>query len=100
MTILCLLHICNQLFLSLFFFQVLDKLRVFFSGYNEYSPTAIVLMGNFLSKPYGSQHSRMLRNKFQELAELLTQFENLVRDTLIIIVPGSNDSPFANILPR
>lgn len=57
-------------------------------------------MGNFLSKPYGSQHSRMLRNKFKELAELLTQFENLINDTLIIIVPGPTDSPFANILPR
>lgn len=75
-------------------------MKLLLSGYDEYSPSAIVLMGNFLSKPYGNQHSHILRDKFKELALIISHYTNLVRETMFIIVPGPTDSPFANILPR
>lgn len=78
----------------------MEKLKLLFSGYNEYSPIAIVLMGNFLSKPYGSQHAHLLREKFKELAEIIAGCDRLLIDTQFIIVPGPTDSTFANILPR
>lgn len=80
--------------------KVIEKLKLLFSGYNEYSPVAIVLMGNFLSKSYGSHHSHLLRDKFKELAEIISSYNHLLIDTQFIIVPGPTDSPFANILPR
>lgn len=82
------------------FEQVVEKLKLLFAGYNEYSPIAIILMGNFLSKPYGNKHSHILREKFKELAEIIIQYSSLLRETLFIIVPGPTDSPFPNILPR
>lgn len=57
-------------------------------------------MGNFLSKSYGSHHSHLLRDKFKELAEIISSYNHLLIDTQFIIVPGPTDSPFANILPR
>lgn len=75
-------------------------MRMLLTGYNEYSPLAIVLMGDFLSKPYGNQHSSIFRDKLKELALIISQNQNLVAETTFIIVPGPTDSPFANILPR
>ncbi|XP_065215722.1 DNA polymerase epsilon subunit 2 [Planococcus citri] len=80
--------------------KVLDKIRMLLAGYDEYSPLAIVLMGDFLSKPYGNQHSSMFRDKFKELAVIISHYKNLLAETTFIIVPGPTDSPYANILPR
>ncbi len=78
----------------------MGKLKILLSGYDDYPPVAIVLMGNFLSKPYGNRHSRVLERKFKELAEIISQCSNIIENTTLIFVPGPTDSSFANILPR
>lgn len=41
--------------------QVLDKLRILFTGYSNIPPTAFVLIGNFLSAPYGYKESKIMK---------------------------------------
>lgn len=80
--------------------QVLEKLRVLFSGYCEVPPVAFVLMGNFLSGSQGSSSPRELRKLFKTLADLIKEFQNLVENSRFIIVPGPSDLGFSNIIPR
>lgn len=80
--------------------QVIEKLKALFSGYDNFPPTAMVLMGNFLSSKQGSQLSSTLKAKFKLLAELLAQYPNLVANTRFVVVPGPQDCLTANILPR
>lgn len=80
--------------------QVLEKLEVLFAGYNDYPPTAMVMMGNFLSSKQGSQLARTLKAKLGLLADLLAKYQNLVKNTRFVIVPGPADCLTANILPR
>ncbi|XP_054263375.1 DNA polymerase epsilon subunit 2 isoform X2 [Macrosteles quadrilineatus] len=80
--------------------KVVEKLKVLFGGYDDFPPTAMVLMGNFLSSKEGSQLSSMLKAKMKQLADLLAQYRNLITNTKIIIVPGPADCLAANILPR
>ena len=79
---------------------MIEKLRTLFSGYEEVRPTAMVLMGNFLSSKYGSEHIYTLKSKLKLLADLLAEFPGLIAYTHIVIVPGPEDCLCANVLPR
>lgn len=79
--------------------QVLEKLRILFSGYCEVPPVAFVLMGNFLSSQ-GKNSPRELRKLFKALADLIKEFQNLVENSRFIFVPGPSDLGFSNIIPR
>lgn len=81
-------------------FQVLEKLEVLFAGYNDFPPTAMIMMGNFLSSKQGSQLASVLKAKLGILADLIAKFHNLVKNTRFVIVPGPTDCLTANILPR
>ncbi|XP_055613280.1 DNA polymerase epsilon subunit 2 [Uranotaenia lowii] len=76
---------------------VLDKLRSLFSGYDEFPPVAIVLMGPF-SKMNDNIYS--LRGRFQALGEILASCERLKMETDLVLVPSCDDPTAANILPR
>ena len=43
------------------FFQVMEKLKILFTGYAEYPPTCFVMCGNFLSDPAGGKRNRRLK---------------------------------------
>lgn len=80
--------------------KVMSKLKTFFTAYNECPPIAIVFMGEFLSCPYGYEHSAQLKASLINLADILYPFTKL-RDTCkFIFVPGRGDPVAANILPR
>lgn len=80
--------------------KVLDKLKILLSGYNEFPPIAIIVMGEFLSCPYGSEHSNQLKTALTNFGELVHQFSNLRASCKFIFVPGRGDPATANILPR
>lgn len=83
--------------------QVMRKLKILFAGFDRNTPVAIVMMGNFLSETRsdeGETYPALLTSKFNELADLINEYENLAKETLFVIVPGPGDSLAANILPR
>lgn len=45
------------------FLQVMDKLRVLFTGYSSFPPTCFILCGNFLSSPLGTNHAKVLKGR-------------------------------------
>lgn len=71
-----------------------------FRGYEEAPPLAFVFLGNFLSEPHGGQSSLVLRDAFKNLADIVAEFPALVRESKFVIVPGTGDPGFVNILPR
>ncbi|KAM3958027.1 DNA polymerase epsilon subunit 2-like [Aphomia sociella] len=80
--------------------KVVNKLKTLFSGYNEFPPIAIIFMGEFLSCPYGYEHSVQLKAALMNLADVLFQFTKLRESCKFIFVPGRGDPSAANILPR
>ncbi|XP_053620479.1 DNA polymerase epsilon subunit 2 [Plodia interpunctella] len=80
--------------------KVLAKLKTLFSGFNDFSPMAIVLMGEFLSCPYGYEHSTQLKSALTNLADIINQFSRLKETCKFIFIPGRGDPAAANILPR
>lgn len=79
---------------------IINKLRELFSGYNAMPPYAIVMMGNFLQNPYGSEQAKVLKDHFGTLADILIDFPELISSTKFIFVPGPADPGFNNIFPR
>lgn len=80
--------------------KVMAKLKTLFTGYNDFPPIAIVFMGEFLSNPYGHEHSTQLRTALTHLGDVIHQFKTLQERTKFIFVPGRGDPSAANILPR
>lgn len=85
--------------------RVMAGLRHVFRGYVEdnFIPTVIILMGNFLSHPFGQELDDVmtLQEKFGELGEMIkNDFEPLAETSTFVIVPGSNDPGPGNVLPR
>lgn len=80
--------------------KVMEKLKALFSGFNDFPPIAIIFLGDFLSCPYGSEHSIQLKAALLNLADILYQFANLREVCKFIFVPGRGDPAAANILPR
>ncbi|EGD72114.1 hypothetical protein PTSG_00131 [Salpingoeca rosetta] len=79
--------------------EVLAKLRTLFEGYSGAEPETVkyILMGNFLSAPYGKDARQTLEQCFNELADIIAQF-NITSD--IVLVPGPLDPGSPSILPR
>ncbi|XP_044739127.1 DNA polymerase epsilon subunit 2 [Chrysoperla carnea] len=80
--------------------EVLQKLKVFFQGFNDVPPIAFVFMGNFLSNDKGCEKAYELKTLFKGLGELISRYQNLIEQSTFIFVPGKNDPNAANILPR
>lgn len=80
--------------------KVMEKLKILMQGYEEYPPIAIIFMGEFLSCPYGSEHSTQLKVALSNLADTILQFPKLREVCKFIFVPGRGDPNAANILPR
>lgn len=80
--------------------DVIEKLGKLFAGYSALPPTAFVLMGNFLSSPYGSDQAKVLKEHFKALGEMIEEFPELVEHSKFIFVPGPSDPGFTNIFPR
>ncbi|KAI5740833.1 hypothetical protein M8J76_007733 [Diaphorina citri] len=79
--------------------KVMDRLRKLFSGFSQCPPTAIILMGEFLSVQYGHKHSHVLKEKLGGLGMLIAD-HTFLSGTHFVLVPAQNDSPHVNILPR
>lgn len=80
--------------------KVMSNLKTLFSGFNDFPPIAIVFMGEFLSCPYGFEHSVQLKAALKNLADLIYRYTNLKEICKFIFVPGRGDPTAANILPR
>jgi len=79
---------------------VLEKLKTLFQGYENSPPVAFVFLGNFLSYPHGNQSCLVLRDSLKALADVISEFSNLVENSKFVIIPGPGDPGFVNILPR
>ncbi|KAJ9585805.1 hypothetical protein L9F63_002396, partial [Diploptera punctata] len=80
--------------------KVMEKLRVLFAGYADFPPVAFVFMGNFLSSQQGSVHTATLKTKLKSLADLITQFPELLEKSKFIFIPGPSDPASPNIFPK
>ncbi|CAG4966167.1 unnamed protein product [Colias eurytheme] len=80
--------------------KVISKLKAMFSGFNDFPPIAIVFMGEFLSCPYGYEHSTQLKAALINLADVIYPFTKLRETCKFIFVPGRSDPIAPNILPR
>lgn len=63
-------------------------------------PIAFIFMGNFLSQSYGSERFEVLTTAFKDLAEMVYKYDNLVKYSNFVFVPGMNDPCCPYILPR
>ncbi|KAL1461562.1 hypothetical protein WDU94_013447 [Cyamophila willieti] len=79
--------------------KVIDRLQKLFTGFRQCPPTAIIIMGEFLSIQYGSKHSHVLKEKLATLGMMIADHPYL-SETHFVIVPAQNDSPHVNVLPR
>lgn len=80
--------------------NVMERLNRLFAGYAAMPPTCFVLMGNFLSSPYGSRQAKVLSERLKALGEMIAEYPELVESSRFIFVPGPSDPGFANIFPR
>ncbi len=80
--------------------NVVDALRRLLAGYSAMPPTCFVLMGNFLSSPYGKDHAKVLKDKFKMLGELIAEQSELAESSRFLFVPGPTDPGFPSIFPR
>lgn len=85
--------------------KVFAGLRHIFQGYLEdgVPPKMVVLMGNFLSHPFGQQVDDVatLADKFTELGKMIVaEFSQMAKECMFVIVPGTNDPGPGNVLPR
>jgi len=81
--------------------QVLERLRRMFEGYSTLEqPPIFVLMGNFLSQPYGAESAAVLKGGMDTLCDIICEFPELSESANFIFVPGPKDLGAPNILPR
>lgn len=83
--------------------QVLEKLSTMLEGLASSIPPAFVFCGNFTSRPFSNAPGEMARLKgcFDALADLLSKFPVLTRESHFIFIPGPGDlsNSMASILP-
>eukprot|EP00096_Caligus_rogercresseyi_P012735 TRINITY_DN5434_c1_g1_i1.p1 TRINITY_DN5434_c1_g1~~TRINITY_DN5434_c1_g1_i1.p1 ORF type:complete len:343 (-),score=85.88 TRINITY_DN5434_c1_g1_i1:81-1109(-) len=80
--------------------DVQKKLHQLFAGYSPMPPTCFVLMGNFLSAPYGNTASSVLKEHFRILGDIISEYPDIVSNSRFVLVPGPNDPGLPNIFPR
>ena len=75
-----------------------------FDALETKAPPLIVLMGNFISKPFGQGDGQcsatVLGQLFEDLASMVSEFKFLCERTHFVLVPGPNDPGAPNVLPR
>ncbi|RHY89298.1 hypothetical protein DYB35_004186 [Aphanomyces astaci] len=87
---------------------VMARLDALFSGYEPFTPTLFILMGNFTTSPVGygygtptsSKTIRTLKQHFDDLATLLLKYPALVEKSQFLFVPGPDDPGAPHVLPR
>ncbi|KAF7433025.1 DNA-directed DNA polymerase epsilon, subunit B [Pleurotus ostreatus] len=70
---------------------------------NDFIPKVIVLCGNFTSRSIShgnGQDIQRYTDNFDELAELISSYPEITRDTHFVFVPGPLDIAVNSILPR
>ncbi|XP_022656971.1 DNA polymerase epsilon subunit 2-like [Varroa jacobsoni] len=80
--------------------KTMERLKILFTGYNQCSPSAFILMGNFLRNSLGFQDVGTLKECFKQLADLITQFPDLMSRSRFIFVPGNRDPLTTKVIPR
>jgi DNA polymerase epsilon subunit 2 len=85
--------------------HVITGIRTIFQGYleDDVNPTVVVLMGSFLSHPFGQAPTdpSVLAARFTELGQMIAkEFHLLAEQCMFIIVPSPLDAGPGNILPR
>uniref|UniRef100_A0A8C4QTQ8 DNA polymerase epsilon subunit n=1 Tax=Eptatretus burgeri TaxID=7764 RepID=A0A8C4QTQ8_EPTBU len=81
-------------------FEVLEKLRIIFTGYSPEPPTCFILCGNFSSKPYGPNYIKTLRESFKTLGTIISEFPDILQRSRFVFIPGPDDPGPGTILPR
>ena len=80
---------------------VFAKLRKLFEGFEGMGDNVVfVLMGNFLSEPHGSKAHQVLTDSMNQLAKLISEFDDLRANATFLFVPGPRDVGGSSILPR
>lgn len=79
--------------------DTMQALKKVLTTLNDDPPTVIVFHGSFTAVPvHASMNSKNIsstvqyRNNFDELAELISQFENIADNSTLVFVPGVNDA--------
>lgn len=85
--------------------RVMAGLRLIFEGYlnDGVVPTAVILIGSFLSHPFGQDPNdpSVLSAGFANLGELImSEFPVLAESCTFVLVAGPTDAGPGNILPR
>ncbi|KAH0620208.1 hypothetical protein JD844_020253 [Phrynosoma platyrhinos] len=57
--------------------DVLEKLRMMFSGYASMPPTCFFFCGNFSSAPYGKNHIQTMKGSLKALADIICEFPSI-----------------------
>ncbi|XP_062974355.1 DNA polymerase epsilon subunit 2 isoform X2 [Elgaria multicarinata webbii] len=79
--------------------EVLEKLRMMFSGYSSMPPTCFFFCGNFSSAPYGKKQIQSLKGSLKALADIICEYPS-IHERRFVFVPGSEDPGPGSILPR
>ncbi|XP_053108069.1 DNA polymerase epsilon subunit 2 isoform X1 [Hemicordylus capensis] len=80
--------------------EVLEKLRIMFSGYSSMPPTCFFFCGNFSSTPYGKNQIHSLKGSLKALADIICEYPSIHKSSRFVFVPGSEDPGPCSILPR
>ncbi|CAI2350540.1 unnamed protein product [Caenorhabditis sp. 36 PRJEB53466] len=91
------------IFLSEVFFDdkmVMKALFELLKGYKDQPPVAIILCGNFCSRPRQTDTIDLLDRGFRWLANQLSSLKNEYAKTQFIFVPGPDDPFVDTVLPR
>ncbi|KAL0602529.1 DNA polymerase epsilon subunit 2 [Plecturocebus cupreus] len=80
--------------------EVLEKLRIMFSGYSPAPPTCFILCGNFSSAPYGKNQVQTLKDSLKTLADIICEYPDIHQSSRFVFIPGPEDPGFGSILPR
>jgi DNA polymerase epsilon subunit 2 len=86
--------------------RVMEKLEQMFDVFSESEvvPTAFVVTGNFMSRPFGhsNEDTKILTEHFDHLANMISKYSKIRKGSQFIFVPGPSDpsTGHANVLPR
>ncbi|XP_008309347.1 DNA polymerase epsilon subunit 2 [Cynoglossus semilaevis] len=80
--------------------EVMEKLKVMFSGYAAMPPTCFIFCGNFSSAPYGRTQLTSLKESLKTLADVICSYPSIHSSSRFVFVPGPEDPGPGTILPR
>lgn len=80
--------------------KVLTRLGQLFDGFVDCPPVAFILMGDFTSKPYGSEKNKIFKESFKELSDLMLGYPALMEKSQFYFVPGPMDPGPGKVSPR